>query len=481
VASIRKNLAYNFVLSASQVLLPLISIPYISRVLDPEGIGKVSFIDSFSWYFVSIAEFGIAVYGMREVARLRNDGAARSRLVSELLTLHIISSCITLVLYLVSVYLLWHKVQDERLLWFSLSFLLVNFFQCEWYFRGMERFKYITLRSLATRLLGLLAIFVLVTGKQDYSRYYGIIVVPGMLNMIWNVYVLFKEESIRLKGSNWKQHIRKTSLIYFLNLTYDITLFLDTVLLGIISSAVAVAYYAYSIKIARTFGTLLTDSLLVFFPRIVHLHKENESQALQQVVMNNFRLLAFFAVPVAAGLFLLADPLIRVFLGTQFVEAIEDLRLLAFFPLLRSYNLFLGNQVLIAQNNERLYLLNLLLSSMVFVVLAVFLCRHYADTGNCLALLLSEMVLLAANFRACRSTAGHLPLFDAKAFWQAGISTIVFVPVVWYIAVATNPFVALIAGALTGAVLYGAMQFFVMRNILFAALRTRWGRSGKNS
>lgn len=106
IVSVKRNLAYNFILSLSQVFLPLLSIPYISRVLDPAGIGEVSFIDSFTFYFISIAEFGIVVYGMREVARLKNEPVEKEKLVSELLFLHIISSSVTLVLYAIAVFYL---------------------------------------------------------------------------------------------------------------------------------------------------------------------------------------------------------------------------------------------------------------------------------------------------------------------------------------------------------------------------------------
>ena len=161
LGSIKRNLVYNFILSVSQVFLPLLSIPYISRVLDPSGIGEVSFIDSFTFYFISIAEFGIVVYGMREVARLRNEPAKKDKLVSELLLLHIVSSSITLLVYGIAVYFIWEKIHDPRVVYFSLAYLLVNFFACEWYFLGMEKFRYITSRSLLSRLLGLICIYLL--------------------------------------------------------------------------------------------------------------------------------------------------------------------------------------------------------------------------------------------------------------------------------------------------------------------------------
>lgn len=366
LSSIKRNLVYNFILSVSQVFLPLLSIPYISRVLNPAGIGEVSFIDSFTFYFISIAEFGIVVYGMREVARLRNE-PEKKKLVSELLLLHIISSSITLVLYSIAVYFIWNKIHDVRILYFSFSFLIVNFFACEWYFLGMEKFRYITFRSVLSRLLGLISIYLLIKEPSDYFIYYAIIASSAMMNSLWNNYLLFKEVSISFKSINWRRHIPKLRITYFISLVYGITLILDNVLLRIVSTASAVGYYAFSVKIVRISTTLLSDSIQVFFPRIVSFLKENDHKQVQLMITRNLQLLILFSVPICAGVFLLAEPLVIIFLGEQFIPATDNLKILATFPLLKSYNHFLSKQVLISHNRERLYLNGLLVTSLVFV------------------------------------------------------------------------------------------------------------------
>ena len=206
--SIRRNLVYNFILSASQVFLPLISIPYISRVLSPAGIGEVSFVDSFTFYFISIAEFGIVTYGIREVAKLRDDVAARNKLVSELLLFHIVSSTVTLLVYAAAVLVIWDKIHDTRILLFSLAYLLVNFFACEWYFLGMEKFRYISYRSILSRVLGLIAMFIIIKQPSDYFLYYGIIASSAMMNSLWNNYLLFREVPVSFRNVQWTKHIR---------------------------------------------------------------------------------------------------------------------------------------------------------------------------------------------------------------------------------------------------------------------------------
>ena len=471
--SVKKNLVYNFILSLSQVFLPLISIPYISRVLNPAGIGEVSFIDSFTFYFISIAEFGIVVYGMREVARLRNDPVKKDKLVSELLLLHIFSSSVTLVLYAIAVFFIWSKIHDVRILYFSISYLIVNFFACEWYFLGMEKFQYITFRSVLSRVLGLISIFILIDEPSDYYIYYAIIASSAMMNSIWNNYLLFKEVKISFSDINWKQHIPKLRITYFISLVYGITLILDNVLLRIVSTASAVGYYAFSVKIVRISTTLLSDSLVVFFPRIVSFLKENNRQQVQLMITRNLQLLILFSIPICAGVFLLAEPLVIIFLGKQFIPATDNLRILAIFPMLKSYNHFLSKQVLISHNRERLYLNSLLITSLVFVVLMLALSYKFADTGASYAIILAEVFLLVINYYYVRKTSTYLRVFDAPTFIHAVIGASLFIPLVYLIRKEVpSDLLVLILSIGSCLIVYVAIQSFVIKNEFMVSLKS---------
>ena len=478
--SIKRNLVYNFTLSVSQVFLPLLSIPYISRVLNPAGIGEVSFIDSFTFYFISIAEFGIVVYGMREVARLRNEPERKFKLVSELLFLHILSSTVTLVLYAISIFFIWHKIHDTRILYFSLSYLLVNFFACEWYFLGMERFRYITFRSILSRVLGLICIYLLIKEPRDYFIYYAIIASSAMLNSLWNIYLLFREVPISFKEMDWKGHIPKLKITYFISLVYGITLILDNVLLRIVSTASAVGYYAFSVKIVRISTTLLSDSLQVFFPRIVSFLKENNQRQVQLMITRNLQLLILLSVPICVGVFLLSEPLVVIFLGKQFIPATDNLKILAAFPLLKSYNHFLSKQVLISHNRERLYLNSLVITSLVFVVLMLILSYKYADSGASYAIILAEVLLLLINFYYVRKTSVHLNVFDMRTFIDALIGALLFIPIVYLIrSLTASPLGILVISIGACVIVYIAVQSFVLRNDFMLALKDTIIRRGK--
>ncbi|RYY60104.1 MAG: hypothetical protein EOO05_11085 [Chitinophagaceae bacterium] len=432
MAGIKRNLAYNFLLSCSQLLLPLLSIPYVSRVLDPSGIGQVGFIDSFTYYFVIIAELGITTYGIREVAKCQNDPVRLNILVPQLLTLHIISSLVTLVFYVICIVVLWQRIGDPRLVLFSLSFFLVNFFACEWYFMGREQFGFIALRSITVRLLGLASIFLLVKETADYYLYYAVIVGAAMLTCIWNNIAMFREIHFSFRKVAWQQHLRYVWVTYLISLFYSVPLVLDNVLVGLVSTAAVVGIYSFSVKMVRIGSTILTDSFLVFFPRIVSLSSEMKYEQLLQKLTLNSQFIILLAVPMGMGLYLVADELAAVFFGGKFMATTINLKVLALFPLVKGVSLFLSNPVLIAQHHEKAVLKNLVIYSVVFVLSATWLTSMYQSLGACIALLLTEITLLLLNLVSVRR---YFPLVKMKplVFVHAITGSLLFIPLALYL------------------------------------------------
>jgi O-antigen/teichoic acid export membrane protein len=433
LANIKRNLVYNFILSISQVLLPLLSIPYVSRVLDPEGIGRVGFIDSLTYYFVIIAEAGIMVYGIREVAKEKGNPEKLGKLVSELLVLHIIASLCTLVLYAAGVFFLWEKIGDLRLLLFSLSFFIINFFACDWYFMGREKFGFITWRTLIIRLAGLASIFLLIRQPADYYIYYAIIVASAVAATVWNMVVLFRDVPFSFRKSNWRRHLKHVWVTYLITLLYSVPLMLDNVLLRLVSTASAVGLYAFSIKIVRTGVNLLTDSFLVFLPRIVSLAGENDQGQLRQKLLLNIRFIILLSLPMGMGLYLLADELAHVFFGEKFLAVSDNLRLLAVFPFLKGVSLFLSNPVLIAHHKEKNFLRNLAGGTILFVAASIWLGLYYSDFGICMALIILEIFMLTANYISVKKTIPGLALFDFVTFGQSILASLFFIPVIYLI------------------------------------------------
>jgi O-antigen/teichoic acid export membrane protein len=458
-------------LSCSQVLLPLISIPYVSRVLLPEGIGQVNFIDSLSYYFVTIAEFGIVVYGIREVGRTRHDQEKLRKLVSELVVLHCITSAISLLIYGICVYLLWQKIQDIRLVFFSVSFLLANFFACEWYFWGLEKFKYITIRSLISRMLAVVSIFILIKQPPDYYIYYGIIVITTMINLVSNTVVLFKQLPLTLKQLNLLHHIRHTSIIWLISLFYCIQIMLDNVLLGLVSTTAAVGIYAFSMKIVRLSSNVLTDMFLVLYPRTIMLIKEQKKNELQQLILKSVQLIILVSVPACLAVFLLSEPLVKVFFGKNFQSIHTNLKILAIFPFARAYGMFLSKQILISFDKEKLYLYSLITGSLFFVMATLILSSRLHDQGACYAITITEILVMSMNYYHVKRTVPDLKVFDWRTLLQAISGSILLIPVIMIIPVfVTSNILVLILAAAVCIPVYFIFQIFVCKNRLLATL-----------
>lgn len=473
MANLKKNLVYNFLLSCSQVLLPLVSIPYISSVLHPDGIGKVSFIDSLSYCFVTIAEFGIVVYGIREITQVKHDKDKLRTLVSELVVLHCITSCISLIAYSITVLIVWNKIQDLRLLFFSVSFLLVNSFACEWYFWGLEKFRYITVRSFISRLLGLIALFIFVKKPADYFIYYGIITTAAIINLVANMVNVFTELSLSLKNINWKRHLKHTLTTYFISITASIMVWLDNVLLGLMSTATVVGIYAMSMKMIRVGVSLFTDMFLVLYPRTTTLLYQAKDRELQRTILHSVQLIFVITIPASVGIFLLAEPLVQAILSANFSRVSVNILILAILPLLKTYSTFLNKQILVAHGKEKLQLYGLVIASMVYIVAMPVLSHYLHDKGACYAMLLGESIVLLMGYWYVKKYYAGIQIFDAVTFLQSIFTSLLFIPVTWLLkSWLTSPAFIILLAVLICAPLYLIVQLLVMKNKLVTHLYT---------
>ncbi|MBC7849257.1 MAG: oligosaccharide flippase family protein [Chitinophagaceae bacterium] len=465
--NLKKNLGYNFLLSFSQVLFPLITIPYISRVLHPSGVGQVGFIDSFTYFFTVVAEFGVVVYGIREVAKLQNDKIALGKLVSELLLIQFLTSLASFFLYLISIYAVWDKIQDYRLVMLSLSFFLSYFLYCEWFFWGTEQFRFIAIRSICIRLVAVIAVFLFIKQESDYVYYYAIIAISAILSLVLNFSRLLATIPIRFSSLNLKKHVPYLLTNYGISLLYSVFIMLDTSLLRISSTAVAAGIYLFAIKIIRISSGFVSDSLLVLYPHTVTLVQSNNHESIQTKLLQSANLVLAMSIPLSAGIFLLADDITTIYLGPEFGNVANVLRILAVYPIISTFNLFLNKQVLMANHNERSILKALAWGSVVFVVLTISLSSRFGEEGAAVALLAGEITVLCGNLYYSIKSKASVKLFSSSHIIQVLIGAAFFLPMLlllrhWI----TDELVLLIVGVVSCIVVYCIWLVVIVKNSL---------------
>lgn len=469
--ALKKNLFYNLLLSVSQILFPLISIPYISRVLEAEGIGKVHSIDSFTYFLVVVAELGFSTFAVREISKLQSDKKALQERTNQLISLHIVSTLLVTVVYALSLYFLWLKIQSTTMLWFSILFYIGNVFNCEWYYWGTEKFKYIAIRSIVTRFIGLFFIFLLIKLPSDFEKYYGVIVCTMMANIVLNAIQIVP--NFKPTFSNIKLDFKKCLPAYLIGLIHSITLMLDNVILGFTSTFVAVAYYGNAVKIVRISGALITDLFAVFFPRATILVHEEKQKELNTLFEKTIQLIFLFSIPLSIGLIVFGHFFTAIYFGKTLQLVADNLLILSAYPIIKSFNYFFSRQVLLSHHQDQTALKGYLLGSILFLVGCIVFSYFWQDKGCSFAIILSETMMLIYFYLASKKWVAQVSFSFLPYFLLALVTAIIFVGVkmgVQYY-LPTNLFSLLLAIFLA-MFLYAIYLFVILRNQFAISLLT---------
>jgi O-antigen/teichoic acid export membrane protein len=297
-----------------------------------------------------------------------------------------------------------------------------------------------------------------------------------MASTVWNAWMLFRDIPFSFRKVNWKKHLRHVWVTYLISLFYSVPLLLDSVLLRLVSTVSAVGMYVFSAKIVRTGVTLLTDSFLVFFPRIVSLGSKSDNSQLRDKLLLNIQFVILVSLPMGMGLYLLADELTIVFLGNQFMPVADNIRLLSVFPFLKGVSLFLSNPVLIAHDKEKSFLRNLVFSTALFVFAALLLGYYYNDFGVCIALVAVELFLLLANYISVKRSFPGLPVFDFVTLGHSVAGSLLLIPVVYLVKWIVPSNWQQLAACIPACILVYGLFLFLVRNTFMMQIRGIAGR-----
>lgn len=397
--SVRNNLLYNIINNIVAVIFPVITIPYISRVLGVENIGIIGFATSYSGYFTLFAGLGISIYGSREIAKLKNDKEKRSKLFSELFFLMLISSLICTTIYLIPIFTVSALQQQKYFLLVSGITLYLNAFSLDWFFSGRENFKMITIRSVIIKLLCILLMFVFVKSKNNALLYCGIVALSSVLSNIWNFnYILKNEIYINFNSLSLGRHLKPLLILLSTNLAISIYTTLDTLMLGFLSNFIEVGYYSSAIKVSRILLPFAVATTSVMVPKISYAYSTNDKQQYIHYLQKSFSLVSFFACPMAIGLFIVTPYFVPFFFGTEFLGVIPVLQLNSSILLFVGLSNYFGIQVLATSGYESKLLISILLGAIVNFILNMIFIPRYGAVAAATNSALCELIIFITTF-----------------------------------------------------------------------------------
>lgn len=458
-----KNYFYNLLLSISNILFPILSFPYVSRVLGPEGIGKVQFIFSFSQYFALVASIGIPIYGMKEIARYKNDIAGRSKVFSELIAVYLFTSACLSVTYMAVIYSFPYFEADREMYLAATCMVLLSFTHIEWLYTGMEEFRSITVRSVVFKLIGLLLLFLFVKGRTDYSLYLYIMMFSFLGNNVLSLFLVGSKVKLVFSDLSIRKHVRP--LLYILGTTLAASMYtdMDTVLLGFLSDDHTVGLYTAAVKLSKISLPFVTSMAVILIPKISKNFSEHNMEAVQETLDESFRFLSFFAVPVVFGLALLAPEFIALFSGKEFLPATNSMRLLSLLPLIIGFGHFFLFLILVPSGKNREMFFCVLGGLGISLMLNVLLIPFFREVGSSVANICSELAVTLLYFYFIRKYFKFS--YDWSLLLKGAMSAMLFIPVVWAVRELHAPLlISLFLCVLGCAVVYFMMQWLIFNN-----------------
>lgn len=398
IKSVKFNFLMNAILTASSFVFPFITFPYISRVLLPEGVGKVNFATSVVSYFCMFAMLGIPTYGVRACAQVRDDREELTRVVQEILFINFLMSIAVYWAYFWALYNVPRLRSDLTLFCVMGATIFINIIGVEWLYKGLEQYSYITIRSIVFKIIAVCLMFLYVKNRTDYVVYGAISVFAAVGSNILNFINLRKYIDLCPVGNyHFQRHMRAILFFFLMSVATTIYTNLDVVMLGFMKNDTVVGYYSTAVKIKNILVSFVTALSTVLLPRvsyyIEHGMKEQFIQTGQKAL--NFVILAAFPVTVYFTIF--ADESILLLSGDAFQGSVVPMMIIMPTVLFIGVTNILGIQILVPLGKENLVFYSVLAGAVVDLLVNAVCIPGMAASGAALGTAIAECVVLVVQ------------------------------------------------------------------------------------
>jgi len=428
--SIKRNFFYNILLNVSSVLFPLVTAPYVARVLNPDGVGLAAFASTYASYFALFASLGIAYYGVREVARRRDDNASRQRLLSELMSITAINTVVLAAVFAVSL-MLFGKFRDDMTIFIIAGFTILAVpFNIGWYFSGMERFGFITARTLVIRVITIACVFVFVRTRADLYIYMILMAASTFGGIVWN-FVMLRRDGIhpRFTMHGLKPHYKPLTILFASSVAISVYTMLDSLMLGIMADYTQVGYYNSASNISKSLVAVVTSLSAVAIPRMAYYVKQKDFKAVNDLVSKSTGVISFMAIPMTVGLICVAGDFVPLFFGVRFAGAVTPLVIMSVLVIAIGLSNLTGLQILVGLGEDKSFLFCMLAGTVSNFMFNILLIPEMGASGAAVSSVIAEFLVLAATIYYVRRRTPVKIFNNRSDLYKSLVATIPFIPI----------------------------------------------------
>lgn len=376
-ASIKKNTVYNILKTSSSILFPLITFPYISRVLQVDSIGKINFGNSIVSYINLIGTLGIETYAIRECSKARDDQKKLDDTASQIYSINIFS---TIIAYIVLTLLLlfWSKLFDYRkLIILQSAVVLFTTLGTNWINSAMEDFRYITIRTVAFQILSLVLMFLLVHQPSDYYIYALITVISATGSSLTNILYRRRYCRIRFTTHIEKRHLKPIFLLFAMILAQTIYVSTDQTMIGIFWGDHEVGLYSTAVKIYNLVNTMVASVYVVVMPQMSEAYEERDYKKINNLFTYAANVIITFGLPCIVGINVITNDIITVIAGEEYLGAAASLHILTIALTFSLLGGLFGNVLLLPSGRENISFRIAVTSAVVNFVTNLILIPHF--------------------------------------------------------------------------------------------------------
>lgn len=397
--SLKLNMVLNTIKGITGIIFPLITFPYVSKVLGVTKVGEYNFANSIVSYFILIAGLGISTYAIREGARFRENTKRLQHFADEMFTINVISTIFSYLL-LIILLLIVPKFTNYSSLLLILS--LQVFFKTvgiEWIYSIFEDYTYITLRSIVFQFISLFLLFIFVKSKEDIVLYALITSISSGGSNFFNYFYARKYCNVKLtKDIDWKKHLKPILVLFAMSAASKIYVSSDTTIIGFMKGDFHVGIYSVSTKIYYIVDTILASVLVVSVPRLSSLLGNHKMNEFNNVASDIYQTLLSLVVPSIVGIILIRKEIILIIADKGYITATSSLYLLSIALFFTLGSWFWTQCILIPFKQEVIVFKATLVAAVINVILNIILIPYFAENGAAFATIIAEFVV----FSLCR-------------------------------------------------------------------------------
>lgn len=388
---VKKNYFFNLMYQVLLIILPIITAPYVSRVLRPEGVGKYNYATSIGLIYIMVAALGTSIYAIREISCIRNDKVAVSKLFWELLIIRIMGVIFIAPVYIFHMYIFTDYTEILGIVGIQ---VFGSALDISWLYQGKEDFKKTVTRSIAVRVISVILVFLFVKTPDDVVLY-TLINCGGVFigNLLLWINIPKAVVKIPFNTLRVNQHLKPVLLLLLPALSIYMYTNFNKVILGYFTSEAEVGFFSQSYSIITLIMTVITSLGTVLIPNIAFLIKDEKWDEVRTMICDSMRFVFFGSFPMMFGLFSISPIFVPWFLGNEYEACILIMKILSPLVFIVGVASVTGQAVLVPLRKQNVYTVSIFAGAAVSIVLNFVLIPQYKSYGASFALVASELTV----------------------------------------------------------------------------------------